>query len=170
MGVLGKWLRRSALCVHAEALPHLPLRKRNGLQPCGLRVRSVFTMRRRRTRSSFTSNHLDSHAERCSGGRGAAESPRFLHGGVAGSDAPCFPQLSNVSVNRDLKELARLARIEKKLTFHEARHTFGTRLAERVHDPYVILALMGHTSVKTFMIYIHQSGASVAERLSGVEW
>lgn len=44
------------------------------------------------------------------------------------------------------------------------------RLAERVRDPYVILALMGHASVKTSMIYIHQSGASVAERLSGVEW
>lgn len=100
-------------------------------------------------------------------GRPLAILARYL---VAGSDAPCFPQLSNVSVNRDLKELARLARIEKKLTFHVARHTFGTRLAERVHDPYVILALMGHTSVKTSMIYIHQSGASVAERLNGVEW
>lgn len=42
MGILGKWLRRSALRVHAKALPRLPMRKRNGLQPCGLRVRAGF--------------------------------------------------------------------------------------------------------------------------------
>ena len=41
-GVLGKWLRRSALRVHAKALPRLPMRKRNGLNPCGLRVRAGF--------------------------------------------------------------------------------------------------------------------------------
>ena len=101
------------------------------------------------------------------GGRPLAILSRYL---VAGSDAPCFPRRANAPVNRALKELARLARIEKRLTFHVARHTFGTRLAERVRDPYVILALMGHASVKTSMIYIHQSGASVAERLRGVEW
>ena len=42
MGVLGKWLRRSALRVHAKALLRLPLRKRNSLKPCGLRVRAGF--------------------------------------------------------------------------------------------------------------------------------
>lgn len=84
MGVLRMLLRRSALRLHAKALLRLPMRKRNGLQPCGLRVRSVFTMRRRCACSSFSFNHLDSHAKKCSGGRGAAESPRFLHGGVAG--------------------------------------------------------------------------------------
>ena len=42
MGVLGKWLRRSALRVHAKALPYLRMRKRNGLKPCGLRVRAGF--------------------------------------------------------------------------------------------------------------------------------
>ena len=41
-GVSGIWLNRSALRVHAKALPHLHLRKRNGLQPCGLRVRAGF--------------------------------------------------------------------------------------------------------------------------------
>lgn len=51
-----------------------------------------------------------------------------------------------------------------------ARHTFGTRLAERVRDPFVILSLMGHASVKTSMLYIHQSAASVAERLADVKW
>lgn len=101
------------------------------------------------------------------GGRPLAILARYL---VAGRDGPCFPQLSNAYVNRQLKELARAARIETRLTFHVARHTFGTRLAERVRDPYVVLALMGHASVSTSMVYIHQSGASVAARLEGVEW
>ena len=33
---------RMSLRVHAEALLRLPLRKRKGLQPCGLRMRAVF--------------------------------------------------------------------------------------------------------------------------------
>ena len=50
--------------------------------PAGCGCVRVFTPRRRCARSSFSSNHLDGHAERCSGGRGAPESPRFLHGGA----------------------------------------------------------------------------------------
>ena len=42
MGVLGIWLRRNVLRVHATALLRLPLRKRKGLQPCGLRMSGVF--------------------------------------------------------------------------------------------------------------------------------
>lgn len=38
----GMWLRRSPLCVHSKALLRPPMRKRNGLKPCGLRVRAGF--------------------------------------------------------------------------------------------------------------------------------
>ena len=41
-------------------------------------------------------------------------------------DCKLLPVISNQRINAYLKELANLSGIEKKLTFHAARHTFAT--------------------------------------------
>ncbi len=41
------------------------------------------------------------------------------------------------------------------LTFHDLRHTFGTRLADAGVDVVKIKELMGHASIATTMRYIH---------------
>jgi integrase len=43
----------------------------------------------------------------------------------------------------------------KDFTFHDLRHTFGTRLAEQNVDVVRIKELMGHQSIETTMRYMH---------------
>jgi len=43
-------------------------------------------------------------------------------------------------------------------TFHDLRHTFGTRLADAGVDVVTIKELMGHASIVTTMRYLHATG------------
>lgn len=64
-----------------------------------------------------------------------------------------FPKISEQEVNRSLKTLAYMAGIKKNLTFHMARHTCGTALADLTANPYLIMDILGHSDIKTSMIY-----------------
>jgi integrase len=66
-----------------------------------------------------------------------------------------FPFRCNVSVNRDLKIIARKAAIEKVLTFHASRHTFGSILAFNGVQPFYIMKLMGHGDVRMTSRYVN---------------
>lgn len=76
-----------------------------------------------------------------------------------------FPKLSDQKVNLKLKTLAGIADIYIPLTFHTARHTCATMLAETTGNPFVIMQLLGHSDIETSMIYIHNSGAAVVNAL-----
>lgn len=82
----------------------------------------------------------------------------------------CFPKITNQHINRQLKIIAIANGIKIKLTFHIARHTFGTMLAEKTQNPYLIMELMGHTDIKTSMIYIHYSQERIDLQLKSVKW
>lgn len=64
-------------------------------------------------------------------------------------DGRIFPVPSNQKVNEYLKLVAAIAGINKKLTFHVARHTFATTitLANGV-DLKSVSAMLGHSSIK----------------------
>jgi integrase len=81
-----------------------------------------------------------------------------------------FPQYTNQHINRLLKVLAISAKINSRLTFHIARHTFGTFLAEKTCNPYLIMDLMGHHDIKTSMIYIHHSQERINRQLKNINW
>lgn len=81
-----------------------------------------------------------------------------------------FPQKANQSVNQDLKIIAHLISFDYTLSFHIARHTFGSRLAELNPDPYLIMELMGHKDIKTSMIYIKTSGRVLENKLKNMKW
>jgi integrase len=81
-----------------------------------------------------------------------------------------FPQYTNQFLNRELKVLAMGSKINTNLTFHIARHTFGTMLAEKTQNPYLIMELMGHADIKTSMIYIHYSLERIDMQLKEVNW
>jgi site-specific recombinase XerD len=69
-------------------------------------------------------------------------------------DFPVFQVRAGQVTNRRLKEIMKLAGIEKNITFHSARHTFAT-LANAVGISGAYLSkLIGHTDLKTTMIYI----------------
>ena len=57
------------------------------------------------------------------------------------------------SINRHLKRWTETAHIDKKVTFHTARHTFATTLLTLGADIYTTSKLLGHTDIKTTQIY-----------------
>jgi len=89
-------------------------------------------------------------------------------------DAPrdtVFPPLSDQHTNQKLKILAVMAGLRNlQLTFHVARHTCATMLAEKTGNPFAIMQILGHSDIKTSMIYIHNSYRAVVNSLSNVKW
>ncbi|MDE5840605.1 MAG: site-specific integrase [Muribaculaceae bacterium] len=55
--------------------------------------------------------------------------------------------------NRRLKTWAKDAHIEKNITFHVSRHTFGTMMLTAGVDLYTTSKLMGHTDIAVTQIY-----------------
>jgi len=64
-----------------------------------------------------------------------------------------LPLIASQKINCSLKIIADLANINKKITFHCSRHTFGTLSLELGIDIKTVSALMGHSSVKSTEIY-----------------
>ena len=64
-----------------------------------------------------------------------------------------FRVSANQVTNRNLKEVIKLAKIEKTITFHCARHTFAIHCLDSDIEFEMIASLLGHTDVKTTKIY-----------------
>lgn len=55
--------------------------------------------------------------------------------------------------NGDLKDIAKMVGIEKKLSFHSARHTFATRALMKGMRIEYVSKLLGHSDIATTQIY-----------------
>ena len=62
---------------------------------------------------------------------------------------------SESTLQRAVKEAARLARIGKGVTCHVFRHSFAKHLLQSRYDIRTVQELLGHKSLKTTMIYTH---------------
>lgn len=60
----------------------------------------------------------------------------------------------NVILNRNLKKIAKLAGIEKEISFHTARHTFANMAMKEGLSASKIQGLLAHSSVKTTENYM----------------
>ena len=63
------------------------------------------------------------------------------------TDENIFPRLSNACVNRKLRMLAEKAGIGKRFSFHVARHTFASHLANAGVPLYIVAKLLGDKSL-----------------------
>lgn len=87
-----------------------------------------------------------------------------------------LPVLSNQKMNSYLKEIADLCGINKKLTFHIARHTFATTVTLSNDVPIeTVSKMLGHTNLKTTQHYaklldvrIGKDMQALEKRLAGV--
>jgi integrase/recombinase XerD len=60
-------------------------------------------------------------------------------------------------VQIEIKKLAKLASINKKVTPHKLRHSFATHMLQNGGNVVAIQKLLGHTSLNTTQIYTHYS-------------
>jgi integrase/recombinase XerD len=68
-----------------------------------------------------------------------------------------FRIVSDVKINKALKKIAIAAEVHKHITFHVARHTFGTQFIANGGDVTVLKEIMGHEDIRTTMIYVHMA-------------
>ena len=68
-------------------------------------------------------------------------------------DGKLFPILSNQKMNAYLKEIADVCGLQKRLTFHLARHTFATMSLSKGVPMESVSKMLGHTNIKTTQIY-----------------
>lgn len=79
-----------------------------------------------------------------------------------------LPVITNQKMNAYLKEIADLARVEKHLTTHLARHTFAT-LSLSNHVPIESISkMLGHSDIRTTQIYAKTQDKTIYEREFGI--
>ena len=64
-------------------------------------------------------------------------------------------------LQKHIKRAAKKAQIVKRVTVHTLRHSFATHLLENGYDIRTIQELLGHTSLRTTMIYTHVAGKNL---------
>ena len=65
-----------------------------------------------------------------------------------------LPVFSDQKINKYLKEIAKLCKIKKNLTFHVARHTFATTVTLLNDVPIeTVSKMLGHTKLSTTQKY-----------------
>ncbi|HNP69421.1 MAG TPA: site-specific integrase [Aequorivita sp.] len=70
-----------------------------------------------------------------------------------------------IYMNRQIKLIANTCGISKKISFHVGRHTFATNFLRAGGDVVSLQNLLGHSSIKQTMIYVHIVESEVNEKV-----
>ena len=81
-----------------------------------------------------------------------------------------FPKACPSYMRSRLYEIFKLIGLPDNITFHTARHTCASILAEKVDNPFVIKDILGHCSINTSMEYISRSHQTAEKKLMHINW
>jgi len=87
-----------------------------------------------------------------------------------GKEITVFPEQPNKMVNQHLKAIATEAKINKKVTFHTARHTQATYLLYKGVSITTVQKLLGHKRLETTQIYGKVMDMTVINELQNVSF
>ncbi|WP_368666921.1 tyrosine-type recombinase/integrase [Dysgonomonas sp. 511] len=86
-----------------------------------------------------------------------------------GTGDKIFKLQTHVNMNWQLKRLAKLAKIDKRLTFHMSRFTFATTVCLTQGVPIESQSqMMGHLSIKTTQIYAEVTRTKINEDMTNL--
>ena len=72
-------------------------------------------------------------------------------------------------INRELKDISKVCGIKKKLTYHVSRHTFATNFLLTGGRVEVLQKLLGHSSIRETMIYVHITDSIMDEQIVNLD-
>lgn len=81
-----------------------------------------------------------------------------------------FPSITNQTINRYLKKIGEMAKVETELNFHLSRHTFGTTLLNGDVNAFVISKMMGHKKLSQTYSYAGVSVNKMRDVMSNVNF
>jgi Site-specific recombinase XerD len=94
---------------------------------------------------------------------------RYKASEFAGEDGRVFKLQTRQVINWQLKRLAKVAGIDKCVTFHQARFSFATTICLSQGIPIETLSqMMGHLSIKTTQIYAEVTRTKINEDMTNL--
>lgn len=69
------------------------------------------------------------------------------------------------TINIELKKIVKQLGIKKNISFHCGRHTFATNFLRMGGKPEKLQILLGHSEIKTTMVYVHILAAEANEEI-----
>jgi integrase len=83
-------------------------------------------------------------------------------------DAKVFPDFKDKMTGTPLKNWLKAAGITKHITFHCARHTFGSLQVDAGTGIYTVQHMLGHKNVETTQIYANMADESKRESVNRI--
>lgn len=77
-----------------------------------------------------------------------------------------FPTYKSEKLGSHLRNWAKLSKVDKYITFHSARHTFGTLLVTSGVEILAVKKLMGHKSINSTLVYAKIIDAKLNEAVN----
>lgn len=116
----------------------------------GLRISDVQKLKR----SNFMDNYVSFVAKKSKKDQSIAMNMKARE--IVNHDPLLFEKkFADQHINDELKKIMIILKIQKKVTFHVARHTFATSFLRAGGQVEKLQLLLGHSDIKQTMIYVH---------------
>lgn len=75
---------------------------------------------------------------------------------------------ADATMNKELKKIAKVLKINKSISIHVSRHTFATAWARSQQSIFDLMKILGHSKMETTMNYVHMVEEENIQHLSDI--